>query len=237
MSELIKVEDNSQLVQATEHYQIMVAFVQSAMKRGQDYGIIPNTNGKPTLLKPGAEKLCRLFSLRPQFDLIQSVVDFDKPLFHYHHRCTLYNRNGEALGQGEGTCNSREKRYEKQQHKIFDLSNTICKISQKRALIAAVLVVCGASEFFSQDMEDAHADTPAPPKSPNSISDPQVKRFQVIARGAGYTVAGAKALLAQYGLKSSREISRDIYDRICQQAGDKGLAAAFNEKANQPVVS
>lgn len=238
MADLIKVE-NSQLAEATEHYQVMVAFVQENMRRDQDYGIIPGTNGKPTLLKPGAEKLCRLFSLRPHFELIAAIADFDKPLFHYHHRCTLYNRNGEALGQGEGNCNSREKRYEKQQHKVFDLANTICKIAQKRALIAAVLVVCGASEFFSQDLDDAHTDTdtPAPPKSPNSISDPQVKRFQTIARGAGYTVGGAKALLAQYGLKSSREISRDIYDRICQQAGDKGLAAAFNEKANQPVVS
>jgi len=28
-------------------------------------------------------------------------------------------------------------------------------MAEKRALVAAVLVTCGASEFFTQDMEDA----------------------------------------------------------------------------------
>lgn len=239
MADLIKVETGA-IAEATEHYQIMIAFVRQAMKANQDYGIIPGTNGKPTLLKPGAEKLCRLFSLRPHFELVSAIADFDKPLFHYHYRCTLYNRHGEALGQGEGNCNSREKRYEKQQHKVFDLANTICKIAQKRSLIAAVLVVCGASEFFTQDRldeDDAQSQPQSAPKTPNSITDAQVKRFQTIARGAGYTVGGGKALLREWGLTSSRQITRDIYDRICVQAASSELAVAFNEKANQSAVS
>ena len=36
----------------------------------------------------------------------------------------------------------------------YNSINTICKISQKRAIIGAVLVGCGASEFFTQDLED-----------------------------------------------------------------------------------
>jgi hypothetical protein len=47
-----------------------------------------------------------------------------------------------------------EVKYQKQKHKVFDLTNTICKIAQKRALIAAVLASCGASEFFSQDLDN-----------------------------------------------------------------------------------
>lgn len=156
MTDIVTIEDNTNALVATkQHYQTMVNFVKQSMQQGQDYGIIPGTNGKPTLLKPGAEKLCRLFSLRPHFDLIQSVTDFDKPLFYYHYRCTLYNRHGEALGQGEGNCNSREKRYEKQQYRVYDLANTICKIAQKRSLLSTVLVVCGASEFFTQDMDNS----------------------------------------------------------------------------------
>lgn len=37
---------------------------------------------------------------------------------------------------------------------VFSLVNTIDKMAQKRALIAAVLVVTGASRFFTQDIED-----------------------------------------------------------------------------------
>jgi hypothetical protein len=133
------------------HYKVMIAFVSAQMQQGIDYGTIPGTN-KPTLLKPGAEKLCRLFNLRPNFNLIQSVVDFEKPIFHYHYRCSLY-RSGEMVGEGDGCANSMENKYQKQKYKIYDLTNTICKIAQKRALIAAVLSSCGASEFFSQDME------------------------------------------------------------------------------------
>lgn len=134
-----------------QHYQTMTAFVQAQMQKDVDYGVIPGTR-KPTLLKPGAEKLCRLFSLRPSYQLIDYITDFEKPLFHYHYRCSLI-KSGEMVGQGDGNCNSLENKYKKQQYKVFDLTNTICKIAQKRALVAAVLSSCGASEFFTQDIE------------------------------------------------------------------------------------
>jgi hypothetical protein len=149
-SEIAPAYQNA-LSTTAQHYKVMVAFVQTQMVKNVDYGVIPGTK-KPTLLKPGAEKLSRLFSLRPSYELIHFVTDFDKPLFHYHYRCTLV-RQGEMVGQGDGCCNSREKKYDSQKYKIYDLTNTICKMAQKRALVAAVLSSCGASEFFSQDLE------------------------------------------------------------------------------------
>ncbi len=137
--------------QTANHYKVMVAFVKAQMQKDVDYGVIPGTR-KPTLLKPGAEKLLRLFNLRPHLELLHSVVDFETPLFYYHYRCSLY-KGEEMVGEGDGCCNSREKKYEKQQYKICDLTNTICKIAQKRALVAAVLSSCAASEFFTQDLE------------------------------------------------------------------------------------
>ena len=140
------------IASTAQHYKTMIAFVAAQMKKGIDYGTIPGTK-KPTLLKPGAEKLCRLFSLRPSYELVHFITDFDKPIFHYHYRCTLV-RQGEMVGQGDGSCNSREKKYDSQKYKIFDLTNTIVKMAQKRALVAAVLSSCGASEFFTQDIEE-----------------------------------------------------------------------------------
>ena len=121
-----------------QHYQTMVAFVPAQMRKEVDYGVIPGTK-KATLLKPGAEKLCRLFSLRPSYELIDSITDFEKPLFHYHYRCSLI-KSGEMVGQGDGNCNSMENKYKKQQYKIYDLTNTICKIVQKRAFFGSHLV-------------------------------------------------------------------------------------------------
>lgn len=143
----------SAIVATSSHYSLLVEFVKNQMVKDIDYGIIPHTNNKPVLLKAGAEKLCRLFSLRASFELIQSVVDFDKPLFHYHYRCSLY-RNGDLVGQGDGNCNSLEQKYQKQKYRVYDLCNTVCKISQKRSLIAAVLVCCSVSDLFTQDLED-----------------------------------------------------------------------------------
>jgi len=140
------------LAATADHYAVMVAFVKAQMQQGIDYGIIPGTGSKPVLLKPGAEKLCRLFNLRPHIELVQSVVDFDKPLFHYHYRCKLY-RNGEVVGEGDGCCNTLEHKYQKQKYKVFDLANTVCKMAQKRALVCAVLSDCGASELLTQDLQ------------------------------------------------------------------------------------
>ena len=77
------------IAQTANHYKVMVAFVKAQMQKDIDYGVIPGTR-KPTLLKPGAEKLLRLFNLRPHLELLHSVVDFEKPLFYCSGR--LHNR-------------------------------------------------------------------------------------------------------------------------------------------------
>jgi hypothetical protein len=164
-----------------------VEYTKKMMKEGKDYGVIPGTGNKPTLLKPGAEKLCSLFGMVPEFETLSEIADFEKGLFFYRVKCTLY-RNGEAVASGIGSCNSKEKKYryryvyenkateeEKARavavetkngkygpykvYKIentepFELVNTIDKMAQKRALVAATLIGANASEFFTQDVED-----------------------------------------------------------------------------------
>lgn len=46
------------------------------------------------------------------------------------------------------------KQYRVPNDEVFDLINTIDKMAQKRALVAATLIGCNASEFFTQDVED-----------------------------------------------------------------------------------
>lgn len=52
---------------------------------------------------------------------------------------------------------------------IPELVNTILKMAEKRALVAATLIVTGASDYFTQDIEDYYIDgdyTPAPAVQP-----------------------------------------------------------------------
>lgn len=172
---------------AISRYNAVVEFTRRVMKENKDYGIIPGTGDKPTLLKPGAEKLCSLFALAPEFVIVDKIVDYDKGLFYFQYRCDLF-RNGERVASGLGSCNSKEKKYRYrnvsenkatdddkarairieerrgqygayrvyviENNEPFDLVNTIDKMAQKRALIAATLIAANASEFFTQDIED-----------------------------------------------------------------------------------
>lgn len=100
------------LPQAIARRDAMVEFVQQIMKPGVDFGVVPGTSTKPTLLKPGAERLCSFFGLTPDFELVSSQEqwDADEPLFYYRYKCRLL-RDGRVIGDGEGSCNSRESKY------------------------------------------------------------------------------------------------------------------------------
>jgi hypothetical protein len=175
------------LEEAALRYNTLVTYTREMMKSGKDFGIIPGTGDKPTLLKPGAEKLCSLFGLFPEFETIDNITDFENGLFYFRVKCVLY-RNGKPIASGVGSCNSMEKKYryryivewkatdedkaravdvqtkngQRGPYKVykvenkepFELVNTIDKMAQKRALVAATLIGANASEFYTQDIED-----------------------------------------------------------------------------------
>lgn len=90
--------------------------LQTAIKvnlaEGFDYGTIPGTQ-KPTLLKAGAEKIVTLFQARPRFVVVEKIEEWgEKPLFYYHYRCEIVHvGTGVVIGEGEGSCNSKEDKY------------------------------------------------------------------------------------------------------------------------------
>lgn len=98
---------------ATEQRKLVAEFVHANMKEGHDFGVIPGTP-KPSLWKPGAEKLVELFRCTPHFTLVKTVEDFDRspPLFSYVFSVTLEQRDsGAVVAEGYGSCNSLEDRY------------------------------------------------------------------------------------------------------------------------------
>ncbi|MBE0655779.1 MAG: hypothetical protein IH594_18405 [Bacteroidales bacterium] len=197
---------------ALQRYQDMKDFISGILKENVDYGKIPGTD-KSTLLKPGAEKLTTFFGLSAEFQIIEKEEDWTgndhggEMFFNYWYKCKI-TRNGKIVAEGEGSCNSFEKKYryrsanitcptcgketvikgkaefgggwlcyakkggcgakfkagdksiedqprgQVKNPDIADQVNTLQKMAQKRAYVAAVLLATNASEYFTQDIED-----------------------------------------------------------------------------------
>lgn len=84
-----------------------------AMVENVDYGRIPGTD-KPTLFKPGAEKLGVLFQLDIQIENEKRWAD-DGHLTVISKATAYHAPSGTRLAFGEGVCSTRERKYGKRQ--------------------------------------------------------------------------------------------------------------------------
>jgi hypothetical protein len=100
---------------AVKRREEMVSFVQQIMVKNIDYGVVPGTD-KPTLMKPGAEKLCTFFGLSLRPTIVDKVEDWTgenhggEPLFYYLYRYSVL-KDGDLIAEADGSCNSRESKY------------------------------------------------------------------------------------------------------------------------------
>lgn len=190
-----------------------------AMTENVHYGMLPGIS-KPTLLKPGAEKLCVLFRLAPHYEreLVYGPGDHLTAVV----TCTLRHApTNMVIATGEGLCTTRESKYayrraemecpdcgqpaivrsgkksayfcirdkggcghrfafgseqaraldsqevgRKDNQDLPDAWNTVLKMADKRALVAAVLNGTAASDVFTQDVEDGQRSAGEPEPEP-----------------------------------------------------------------------
>lgn len=125
--------------------------VNQTLKKGKDYGEIPGTGSKPTLLKAGAEKIFMLMGLSSKFDIIDKQEDWENGFFQYTFKTTLI-KDGMIITEGLGSANTKEKKYIKNDG--FSIQNTILKMAKKRSEVDAALTVGSLSDLFTQDIED-----------------------------------------------------------------------------------
>lgn len=178
-----------------------VGKVQDAMKRVMQkdvhYGVIPGTQ-KPSLLQPGAEKLCLMFRLAPDYAVeCQRDGAAERSWTKrgrggdYSGVCTGFVRytvicrlthgpSGTPIAAGTGTANNWEPKFISRDP--FEAEETILQFARKRALVNAVRTGTAASDIFTQDVEDVsekdlqgdkappprRASAPAPKASPAS---------------------------------------------------------------------
>lgn len=227
-------------------YKDFVRFSKDIMKKDMDYGVVPGTGSKPSLLKPGAEKLRFVYGLGTEEQMTDKTIDLDKGFISYSYKVSVKNKDGIILAECEGNCNSYETKfrylwvqesalpagidkskltsrtskmtefdfaitkaettgqygkpaeywnkwktaiqngtakmttrdtqkgksmkawemggtmYRVQNPDIMGMMNTIMKMAQKRAFVGAMLLATGASEFYTQDIEDMVTDAGIP---------------------------------------------------------------------------
>lgn len=151
--------------------QLIRDLVKREMKENVDYGIIPGTK-KETLYKSGAEKICLLFNLAPEFEV--NIDKFDGEHREATVKCRLLHRlTGQLFGSGVGSCSTMESKYKYRSEwqdgqkvrvlnkDIADQYNTVLKMAKKRAVVDAAISSGAAGDLFTQDMEDVQANAMA----------------------------------------------------------------------------
>lgn len=163
-----------------ENVNLIQRVMKAVMKKDVHFGIIPGCQ-RPSLFKPGAEKIASAFRIAVISEVEDLSTSDEK---RYRVTCTAYSSNGNKLGSSIGECSSSEEKYrwrrpvcdaewetaegDRKREKWLrdgtkikqmrtepsDLANTILQMADKRAYVAVVRKVTAASDVFTQDIED-----------------------------------------------------------------------------------
>ena len=197
MTDIIVHEDAPQTaIQIRQQVNLIQEVMASVMKPNVHYGIIPGCK-KPSLWKPGAEKIMATFRISAH----PEVEDLSTPdEVRFRVRCEGKSPSGRSLGFGIGECSDKDGKWrwrspkpneyentpedrrrikygndgEEKQVRADTPANTILKMAKKSAMIDMVLTVTGASDVFDQDIEDLN-DVPGADASPPPLKRPAAK--------------------------------------------------------------
>lgn len=100
------------VAQLVQQRKLVLGAMKEAMDEDQHYGKVPGCGDKPTLLQPGAQLLCTLFRLRPEYQIFETLL----PNNHKSYRvtCRLFLIGTEPpvhIGEGLGESSSLESKH------------------------------------------------------------------------------------------------------------------------------
>lgn len=159
---------------------VLMEWIRSALVEKIDYGRIHNVGktrcqyaaqwrahecpdpqhwSKPSLFKPGAEKICGMLGVTAHFPTLH---DYEQTVLHGHElkqiiiRCELHDAHGRVVADGVGARSLGQD---------DGNLNKALKMAEKSAHIDATLRMAGLSEVFTQDLEDLRVSDPGQPQT------------------------------------------------------------------------
>lgn len=107
--------------------EVIKTAMDTAMQQGVDYGVIPGTD-KPSLFKPGAEKLTVLFQLDVQ--VVNTKLWGPGDHLTVESKAVVFHApTGARVASGEGACTTRERRY------AYRKAELVCPSCKAEAII------------------------------------------------------------------------------------------------------
>jgi hypothetical protein len=171
----------------------LMEWIRSALVEGADYGRIHTTGkqrcqfaahgrahectnpqhwSKPSLWKPGAEKICGMLGVSVTFPTLH---DYERTALNGVElkqiiiRCEIRDSAGRVVADGVGARNVQQD--------YGDLNKAL-KMAEKSAHIDATLRMAGLSEVFTQDLEDVkpEQEEPQQPKASAAPVNPEQRQ-------------------------------------------------------------
>jgi hypothetical protein len=157
------------LVRRKRNRAAIMEWIRTALVEGADYGRIhtasrercayakrgetslcptPGHWSKPSLFKPGAEKICGMLGVTvhfPNLNAYEQAALAGQPLTAIILRCELKDGQGRTVAEGIGARTLQQD--------YGDINKSL-KMAGKSAHIDATLRMAGLSEVFTQDLED-----------------------------------------------------------------------------------
>ncbi len=230
-NEVIVVNNNTQMqfidsinMGAVEKSVNKINTIQATLKevlvKGKDYGVIPYCGDKPTLLKPGAEKIQMAFNLLVEYDLIKSTEDFETGFFSYTVKAVAKDAKGVIIANGLGHCNSLERKQqtrkdrtdEERRQTAIDKANTVLKMAKKRAQVDCILTVGSLSDVFTQDIEDfEHENRNGNNNGDNKFGKVNTSKFKAMV---GKYPDIEKQVKQEFGVTTTKDFEPNKADQI-----------------------
>lgn len=209
------------------NYEIMASALGGkdiTLKRDVHFMKIPKTK-VPTLTKAGGEAICQAYGVFQRYEVThREFVNNEKnPLFIYEVRCDLVKINPQdgkewVVAQGFASANTGESN--NGFAGAYNSLNKVLKMAQKRAMVCASINLAGASDWFTQDLDNDNFIDSANTLKDNlgdddTITPKQIKRIFALARQAGYSQEEAKTKFKALGYASTKDIKQKEYDKVC----------------------
>lgn len=186
-------EFRSGLDRRKQNRELLMEWLRTALVDGVDYGKVhiaskdkceyarggrvkecPNQYhwSKPSLFKPGAEKITGMLGMTVHFPSLagyETAFLSGQQITQVMMRCELHDAQGRVVAEGVGARNITQD--------YGDINKSL-KMAEKSAHIDATLRLAGLSEVFTQDIEDhpPHDDDPRDDSRPASQARPRSPR-------------------------------------------------------------
>lgn len=205
----------------------LMEWIRLALVEGTDYGRIhtagrqkcplvaqgraaecrnPQHWSKPSLFKPGAEKICGMLGVTvhyPNLAAYEEAALTGRSIGTIILRCELHDGQGRVVAEGVGARNVQQD--------YGDLNKSL-KMAGKSAHIDATLRMAGLSEVFTQDLEDMKAAEGQQPSDVAMGQDVQEPEPPAVVTEA--EVRRLEAAIEDFGL--DRERVRAWVQRACK---------------------